>query len=369
MSSRATPLVLWSVTLAALALVGLPERLSDSPPPGVLRGVVVDSAGYALPDARVFLFAGDGERPRAETRSDATGAFDFRFVPPRPRVFVRAPEGSGRLDAFGPAPAEARGTLAFVLHRARPLGVRVRRAPGLTQAGLEVRVHATRGDAAALALAHTDAAGTCELRAPARAHVVVEEPASGLFRWAFDVEVPEGGRVLELELESAATLTGQLEVAGRPGAGLVVDLHTDGPDARWCGRAHSDAEGAFRLPRPPGPCTLSVHDPAGRVLSERVPLAASDTRVPHLVLRTGAPQIVRTARAGRPLATRVHLLEHARGVLGPALATDGAGRLELAVPPHFTLIATPLDGEALPIQEWDLSWSPRELLLDTTREP
>jgi len=365
-SERWTKLALGSVTLAALALAGVPELLPEGQPPGVLRGVVVDSSGYALPGARVFLFAAEDARPWAETRTNSDGAFDFGFVPPHPRVFVRAPAGSGRLDAFGPA--HARGTLAFVLHPARPLAVRVVRASGLALEGLEVRVHATRGDGAAVALASTDAGGCVELPAPARAHVVVEERESGLFRWAFDVEVPAAGRTLELELGASAPLQGRLDLAGAPGAELLVDLHTLTPEPRWCGRARSAADGTFTLARPPGACTLSVHDPRGRIPSRRVELAAGES--PGVIaLRAGTPQVVRTARAGRPLATRVHLFEPSTGLLGPGLATDGAGRLELGVPPHFTLIATPLDGAGEPIQEWALSADARELRLDASREP
>lgn len=368
MSERGTKLILGGIGLAALALAGVPEVLLEPLPPGVLSGVVVDSSGYALPGARVFLFAGDSERPRAETRTDASGAFDFAFVPPRPRVFVRAPEGSGRLDAFGPTPREARGPLAFVLPRARALEVRVRRAPGLALEGLEVRVHGVRGEGSVIALAHTDATGHAELPAPARAHVVVQDLSTGLFRWRFDVEVPAEGHALELELGAAEPLTGRVEVAGLPRAGLELALHADGPEPLWCGLTRSDATGAFTLPHPGVPCRLTVRDPEGRVLPERVQLDA-ETRALTLALDEGEPQVVRTLRDGRPLPARLHLWSRSEGLLGPGLRTDGQGRLELAVPPEFTLIVTPLDHDAEPIQEWDLSRSPHELVLAVPREP
>jgi len=360
---------LGSVLLGALCLAGLPEVLPDRLPPGALRGLVVDSSGYALPGARVFLFGGTSDRPRAETRSDASGAFDFAFVPPEPRVFVRAPEGSGRLDAFGPAASDARGPLAFVLHRARPLEVRVRRPAELTLEGLEVRVHAARGEASVVSLAHTARDGSVQLPAPARAHVAVEERSTGIFRWRFNVEVPAEGRTLELELPGAQPLSGRLEVSGTGREGLVLVLHEEGPEPQWSGLARTDAAGAFLLPRPVGACSVTVLDPLGRVLPHRTRLAAGASAELVLALEEGPRQIVRTARRGIPLATRVFLWNPLEELLGHGLRTDGSGRVELAVPPRFNLLATPLDGVHEPIEGGNHSWSPGELRLDALQEP
>lgn len=366
MSTRATRWTLGGIALAALALAGLPEVLPAGAPPGVLRGVVVDSAGYALPGAQVYLFAGDSERPRAETRTDAAGGFDFAFVPPLPRVFVRAPEGSGRLDACGPAPG-TRGPLAFVLHRARPLTVRVSRPEGLSLAGLEVRVHEARGESSVLALARTDGEGRAVLGAPARAHVVVEERDTGLFRWSYDVAVPESGRELTLELPASRPLAGTVRVDGRPRAGLALTLH-GGVERVWSSATRSDEHGRFLLARPPGPFTVTVRDPLGRVLPGHYRIAPELDGELALEAEEGAPQVVRTTRGGRPLAARVHLWSPELELLGPGLRTNGSGRIELAVPPQFTLITAPLDEVQEPMLVPDLARSERELALDLARE-
>ena len=119
-----TRVALLLILLLALALAGVPT-LVLARPAGPIRGVVVDSAGFALANAEVFLFAEQEARLCGETRTDAQGEFDFTLVSPHPRVFVRAPAGSGRLDAFGPPAEDCGAVLAFVLAKARPLVVRV----------------------------------------------------------------------------------------------------------------------------------------------------------------------------------------------------------------------------------------------------
>lgn len=362
-----TKVGLGALLASTLALAGVPGLVAEVPPSGPLRGVVVDSSGFALADARVFLFREDEERLVGETSTDSSGEFRFALVPPRPRVFVRAPAGSGRMDAFGPSAQDAGASLAFVLHRARALTVRVRDEAGQALAAAEVRVYEERGEAAVLALAHTDERGEAHLGAPSRAHVAVVAPQSGLMRWAFDLTVPEEGRSLEFVLPSAHALHGRVLARGEPVAGVALVAWEDGAAGDWNGHATSAADGSFTLPRTHAPLTLRAVDPLGRFLPTRLALAPDGPTEVELELAAAELQIVRVARAGRPLVARVFVWCEAAGTFGYGLRTNGAGRIELPVPEHFSLHAAPLDQAQEPIEAFDLGRTSSEIRLDPAR--
>jgi len=366
---QATRVTLGLVLALALALAGVPALLPARTPLAPLHGVVIDDSGYALAGARVFLFAEDEARLCSATESDASGEFSFPLVPARPRVLVRAPPASGRLDAFGPPVEDAGGRLAFVLPRARPLVVRVRAADGAPVADAEVRVYSERGEAALVALGTTDARGQIELGAPARAHVAAFAPDTGLARWAFDVELAEAGGEVELELTPATPLRGRVHAQGEALAGIALVLWEDGLAGGWNGLATSDAEGAFELPRTAAPCTLRALDPAGRFLPARVTLAPDGPDFVALELALGARQTVRTTQRGLPLVTRVFAWSPAVEAFGYGQRTNGAGRVELAVAERFAVVALPLDPAFAPLERWDMAPSALDLRLEPQRSP
>lgn len=359
-----TRLAVLLTSALALALAGVPT-LGPARPVGPLRGVVIDSAGFALVDAQVFLFAEEEERLYGETRTDAAGEFDFALVPPHPRVFVRAPAGSGRLDAFGPPAEDCGATLAFVLQRARPLAVQVHDERGAPLAGAEVRVYEERTEAAVVALARTDEQGKAQLPAPARAHVAVVAPdETGLMRWKFELEVPEDGLELDFELPTARRLQGFVRAAGQPVSGVELVLWQDGLDGGWNGFTTSAADGSFCLPWTRGPATLRALDPAGRFLPARRALDPEEPGEPQLELTPGTRRVVRTSRQGLPFVARVFAWSEEAEAWGYGPRTNGAGRVELPVDAHFGLHVAPLDPALEPIECWDVPPGPDELRLE-----
>ena len=365
MNLSPTRLALLAVLLLAFTLAGVPSFAPAGPPPGPLRGVVIDGAGFALADARVFLFAEHEGRLCAETRTDKHGEFDFVVVPPHPRVFVRAPAGSGRLDAFGPPAEDCGAALAFVLQQARTLVVHVRDEAGAPVEGAEVRVYEERTEAAIVALARSDEHGNARVAAPARAHVAVVAPdEAGLMRWKFDLDVPESGLELDFELPEARPVRGRVSAAGEPVAGIELVLWQDEVDGGWNGFATSAADGTFTLPWTGGPATLRALDPAGRFLPARRALAADGPGELLLELERGARRVVRTSRRGLPFVARVFAWSGSAEAWGYGPRTNGAGRVELPVDAPFGLHVAPLDPALEPIECWDVPADSGELRLE-----
>jgi len=353
------------VLALALALAGVPTLVPEEPTPGPIRGVVIDSTGYPLAEAQVYLFSEREGRLHARTRSDAQGEFRFTLVPPGPRVFVRAPPGSGRLDAFGPPAEDCGASLAFVLHPARPLEVRVRDQAGAPLAGAEVRVYEERTEASAVGLAHTDAQGTARVGAPARAHVaVVATDGTGLMRWRFALAVPEAGTTLDVTLPRAELVRGRVRCAGEPVAGIELVAWEDGLEGGWNGFATSAEDGSFALPRTSAATTLRALDPRGRFLPARLVLGTPSADALEVELVRGEPQVVRTTRRGLPVVTRVFAWSEEAGAWSYGPRTNGAGRVELPVGARFALHAAPLDPALEPSECWDVPRGQGELRLE-----
>lgn len=366
MRLRPTQVALLAVCALAISLAGVPYLLR-APRAGALRGVVVDARGFGVTDASVYLFDEGALRLVEETRSDPDGDFEFHLAVDGARVLVQPPEASGLLPAWSAAGAEAESRLAFVLHPARELTVRVRDARGAALPLAEVRVYEEREEVAVLACVRTDLEGRARLPAPERAHVAVLAPsAPHLMRWRFDLEVPAGGARLELEVPESVTLDGVVHGPEGPLAGVILVSWEEGAPEGWNGFTRSDSAGRFTLARTRNATLLRALDPSGAHLPARLRLPPGASAPLVLALEPGAPQVVRTTRNGLPLEAFVWSWSPTAEVWSWGARSDPAGRATLPVGERFSIHAQPLDRAFAPMEAWDLPYRMETLRLEAT---
>ncbi|HEX6885557.1 MAG TPA: carboxypeptidase-like regulatory domain-containing protein [Planctomycetota bacterium] len=366
MRLRPTQIALLSVGLLALSLAGVPFLLR-TPGAGALHGVVVDARGFGVVDASVYLFDEGALRLVEETRSDPDGDFEFHLPVTGARVLVQPAEASGLLPAWSASGAEAESRLAFVLHPARELVVRVRDERGAPLPLAEVRVYEEREEVAVLACVRTDGEGRARLPAPGRAHVAVRAPSEPyLMRWRFELEVPAGGTRLELRVPDSVPLSGVVRGPEGPLAGVVLVSWEEGEPEGWNGFTRSDAAGRFTLARTRGATLLRALDPSGAHLPARLRLAPGTGEPLALALEPGAPQVVRTTRNGLPLEAFVWSWSPTVEVWSWGARSGPGGRATVPVGERFSIHAEPLDPALAPMEAWDLPYRLETLRLEAT---
>lgn len=366
MRLRPTQVVLLGVFALALSLAGVPFLLG-SPDTGALRGVAVDSRGFGVAGASVFLFQEQELRMLEETRTDDDGDFEFLQATTGTRVFVRPEPGSGLLPAWSPSEAEGETRLALVLHPARALEVHVRDPQGAPIPLAEVRVYTQRTETVVLATARTDARGSAHLPAPAQAHVAVLAPREPrLMRWRFDLAIPEAGLELEFSMPSGESLGGVVRGPEGPLANIVLVSWEEGSLDGWNGFARSDERGCFTLPRTPGPTLVRAQDPSGAHLPARVRATTVGEEGLEIHLEAGAPQIVRTTRNGLPLEAFVWSWSPEAEVWSWGARSSPAGRATVPVGERFSIRAEPLDPAFGPMEAWDVPYRTETLRLEAS---
>jgi hypothetical protein len=354
------------VLLLALSLVGVPFILRPRDMAAV-RGVVLDGRGFGVPEVAVFLFDVERRQLLEETRTEARGDFAFHLSSRDVRVFVRPPEASGFLPAWGPAHEDGVGRQALVLQPARGLELAVRGPDGQPLAGAEVCVYERRVEAVALDLARTGADGRAHLLAPARADVRVREPRSGLARWRFDLEVPVEGGELVLDLPTGRRVRGVVRGPEGPLAGAWISAEADS-ESTWSDFATSAGDGGFELCLGLGPATLRVLDPTAAHLPLARRLATAELAESSLALELerATPLVVRIARNGLPLAARVWSWSGASEAWSFGARTDVAGRARVPVGARYGLRAEPLDPAFAPLELWDVDHAAGTLHLEAS---
>lgn len=364
MRMRPTQVALGAVLALAISLAGVPFVLR-SPEEAALRGVVVDSRGFGIADASVFLFQESELRLVGETRSDEDGDFEFPLMPQDARIFVQPSPSSGLLASWSPSRTEAEERVAFVLHPARTLEVRVRDAQGAPVPLAEVRVYETRAEPVVVALGRTDGTGLARMPAPPRAHVAVlatQEPR--LMRWRFEQDIPARGARLEFELPAPRVLRGFVRSPDGPLAGIVLVAWEEGDPEGWNGFAHSDDSGRFELPSTRTRTIVRALDPSGAHLPALLHVGPETGEPLDLELQPGSPQVVRTTRNGFPLEAMVWSWSPTAETWSFGARTSKGGRATLPVGERFSILAEPLDPAFAPMEAWDVPYRTETLHLE-----
>ncbi len=341
--------------LGTVALMGLPEWLRPGIPRGPIEGVVVDERGFGIAGAALFLFETEGSRLAEETRSDPRGRFAFQQRPHFFDVYARPPEESGRVGAWALSRSRSTPEVALVLRTGRVLTVRAVDERGRALPGAEVRAYDRRGEAV-VSRAFTDRDGRSSLLAAAQTHLAVFDPDTGLARWRLDLGVPEEGGYHSVQIPEARSLSGRVRDRDGPLEGIVVITSEEGAGAGWNGFALSDAEGNVTLPVTSRPTLVRALDPdlAHLPVSRRLEAGARD--LGEIVMDTGEPLAVHTARGGSDLVARVWAWCPACATWSWGRWTDELGMLSLRVSSRFALFAEPLDPIYGPLEAWDLEY-------------
>ena len=370
MRPSANQLALAGVALLALSLAGLPMFLRGDEASGSVRGVVLDGRGFGVADAAVFLFDEGRLQLREETRTTSAGDFAFHLGTARARVFVRPPESSRLLPAWGPPEEDAPERLALVLRAARRLTVEVRDLDGSPVDGAEVRVYERRAEAVALVLAETDRRGRAALVAPALADVAVFAPDEPhLARWRFDCAVPEEGAELSFTLPPAVRVRGRILGDSGALAGIAVVAWEADREDGWNGFALSDPEGDFALPITSAPTVVRAFDPSGKYLSARASCESPPDAPLALHMIRGSSLSVQVVRDGAVLPSRVWSWTPDSAAWSVGVLTDPTGRADVPVGARFGVHAEPLDPAYVPLEVWDVPFEEERLKLEASARP
>lgn len=318
-------------------------------------GTVVDGAGSPVAGAGVRLLwpvetalleeSALAVDAAEEVVSNARGEFEFRHVAPGPygvRVShsefvdlrwkgVNVPSGEGYADlgVFALTPgAEIRGLV--VGPGSRPI------------AGAEIAV---RQNARVLAgqtrSASSGADGSFRLRGLLPVLADLSVTADGYAPMGIESVRPSTGETILIELSAGASVAGTVrEPAGGAAAGSNVTLRVSGmassllPIESLSRRVRTDGDGGFRLDDlMPGRWLVTVADEAGATATERVEVAAGESREVELQLRHGDRLTVMVRnRLDQPVArARIRVRPERAGSRSAFGSTDASGRVDLQI--------------------------------------
>lgn len=364
--------------------------LSSALPRYSLRGVVLDSAGAAVPDAAVVL-----ARPRRHARSAADGSFAFEGLPPgRYSVEARREHLTG-----GPA-------LAALHAGSEPVELRMRRGAVLEvevsssgkpvpEADVRVSLSSMYPDAG-VQHTRTDERGRARFEGVTLvAHeLVVTAPGFVTYVEGIDPMNAEADRwKVQVELEEGVRVSGRVvDQHGRPIAGAVVEAIAgeDGQSPRTTGERErfGDAagfkhgiarrgvitgdDGVFRIGAGPGKWLVAASHPDYETAGTRISVAGSaPIEDVEIVLGPGITVTGFVVDAeGAPVGgAEIELRWQFGGVLEKTGQADGTGRFELrGLPPAPVEIAAIADGGRSDSEALDLSAGAPEQAIILTLE-